>query len=66
MLIQEEAAFHDVIKYLCEDLIDDDMERTKKSIVTVIRSPGRNKKNIMCFGKRNYHMQVAEHQAMWG
>jgi len=36
-----------------------------KSTVTVRSSPGRNKKNIMYLGKRNYCMQVTEHQATW-
>jgi len=30
VLIREEAAFHDVIKYLHEDLADGDVERTNK------------------------------------
>lgn len=60
MLIPEEAAFHNVIMDIHEDLIDDDM-----SIVTVIRGPGRNKKNTAYSVKRNRCTQVAEHQPMW-
>lgn len=60
MLIPEEAACHNVITDIHEDLIDDDM-----SIVTVIRGPGRNKKNTAYSVKRNRCTQVAEHQPMW-
>lgn len=64
MLIQEEAAFHNMIMDIHEDLIDGDVERLM-SIVTVIRGPGRNKKNTAYSVKRNRCTQVAEHQPMW-
>lgn len=36
-----------------------------ESVVTVIMSSGGNIENIIYFGKRDYHMQVAERQAVW-
>jgi len=46
-----------------EDLMDDDLERLV-SIGTIVRDPGRNKKNTVYFVKRNHCTQVAAHQPM--
>lgn len=44
--------------------MDDGMKRTNK-LCFFFLSSGGNIENIIYFGKRNYHMQVAEHQAVW-